>query len=272
MLGKRLITAAVLIIILLLAVFWFNRAAFAIFLSLVTIIGAWEWALLAGFNKSIARAWYCLFFSGISLVAYFSLQEYWRAILLVSFASWILALFMICAYPKLSGIWTRTMPLSFIGILVLFPCWFALLLLRDHEQFTAGFLSLIALVAAADSGAYFSGRKLGKHKLAVLVSPNKTWEGVVGGLLACVALTGVLFILSNRVYEQPPNGLFFLILPFVISSFSVTGDLFESMVKRMRGVKDSGSLLPGHGGILDRIDGIVAAAPVFVLMLFFFTR
>tara|TARA_R110000772_G_scaffold41328_17_gene95954 strand:- start:290 stop:1105 length:816 start_codon:yes stop_codon:yes gene_type:complete len=271
MLGKRLVTASILVFILLIAVFFFNAFVFSVFLSAVTLIGVWEWSSLAGFKSTVQRSLYCLIFSGAGLLAYLYLQEYFSIVLIVSLCFWILAFFMIGVFPRMSSSWARPAPLSVIGILVLLPCWLALLYLRNNAHFAFHFLSLIALVAAADSGAYFFGKYLGRRKLAVLVSPNKTWEGVFGGLLACAMVTVIFSLGYGFVYSQAADLIMLFLLPFVISFFSVVGDLFESMVKRVRGVKDSGSILPGHGGILDRIDGIVAAVPVYILILFYFT-
>jgi len=123
------------------------------------------------------------------------------------------------------------------------------------------------LVAAADTGAFFSGRRFGRHKLAELVSPNKTWEGVIGGIVSCLVL---LVIVKSILPAEKISWVLILVLPLLVSFFSVTGDLFESMLKRVRGLKDSGNILPGHGGILDRIDGIVSTTPAYILMLFYF--
>ena len=145
-----------------------------------------------------------------------------------------------------------------------------LLNIRNNDDFAFNFLSLITLVAAADVGAYFSGKKFGKHKLAELVSPNKTWEGVIGGLISCFLIASILYVLKSALQAEAINWLLLLILPLLVSSFSVIGDLFESMLKRVRGLKDSGNILPGHGGILDRIDGLVSTAPVYMLILVYF--
>lgn len=271
MLGKRLLTASILIFILLISVFLFNAFVFSVFLSVVTLIGAWEWSNLAGYKSTMHRVVYCGVIAGIGLIAYLSLQEYFFTVLIISLCFWLLAFFLIYLFPNMSGLWSKKAPLSVIGILVLLPCWYGLLYLRNNEHFAFNFLSLIALVAAADSGAYFFGKYLGRRKLAVLVSPNKTWEGVVGGLIASAMVTVIFSLLYGFIYAQAADVLLLLLLPFAISFFSVVGDLFESMVKRVRGVKDSGSILPGHGGILDRIDGIVAAVPVYILLLFFIT-
>jgi len=149
-----------------------------------------------------------------------------------------------------------------MGWLVLIPPWLACIYLKQSENGSWLILMLVLLVAAADIGAYFSGRALGKHKLAPRVSPGKTWEGVAGGLLF-VFLVALLLKLSFGLREW--QALMIVMLPAAL--VSVVGDLLESMLKRYRGIKDSSQLLPGHGGVLDRIDGLVAAAPVFSLSI-----
>ena len=156
-----------------------------------------------------------------------------------------------------------------MGFLVLIPCWLVMLHIRSQDDFAFNFLSLIVLVAAADVGAYFSGRNFGKHKLAELVSPNKTWEGVIGGLAACFLIVIIIFVPKSFLQDESINWFLLIVLPLLVSSFSVIGDLFESMLKRVRGLKDSGNILPGHGWILDRIDGIVSTTPIYMLILLY---
>lgn len=131
-------------------------------------------------------------------------------------------------------------------------------------------LFLLTLVSFADIGAYFVGRRLGRHKLAPAISPGKTWEGAAGGLAAnFVWIMLVVWLAQN--YAENGLGLdpaWFVMLGLITSAISVVGDLFESVIKREAGVKDSGAMLPGHGGVLDRIDGIIPAAPIFVSGLF----
>jgi phosphatidate cytidylyltransferase len=148
-----------------------------------------------------------------------------------------------------------------MGLLVLLPTWLALVYVRSLESGQWLVLLAIVLIAIADMGGYFSGRYFGRRKLAIHVSPGKTWEGFWGGQL-CNAVLALLIVAFN-------NDLSFVIVSIVImaSLASVLGDLLESMVKRHRGIKDSSQLLPGHGGVLDRVDGITAAMPFFALGL-----
>ena len=155
---------------------------------------------------------------------------------------------------------------ALLGVLVLVPGWMSSVYLLSYPQGGLLMITLVLVVAAADIGAYFSGKRFGRHKLAPDVSPAKTWEGFWGGVAACAVLALVLwFLLPGRAAHI---GLASMIAIVVISGLaSVVGDLTVSMVKRESGVKDTGSLLPGHGGVLDRLDSLCAAAPVFALGL-----
>ncbi len=269
MLGQRIITAIVLLSALLLIVFFTNALIFSLVLTLVTLMGAWEWSRLADIRSIFGRSLYCFAFLIICALVYISLDDSILLVLTISVLFWLLAFFLICTYPRYNNYWKKLSILSLMGFLVLIPCWIVMLHLRTQDDFAFNFLSLIVLVAAADVGAYFSGRKFGKNKLAVLVSPNKTWEGVLGGLAASFLIAIIIFVLKSFLQDEPISGFLLVILPLLVSSFSVVGDLFESMLKRVKGLKDSGNILPGHGGILDRIDGIVSTAPIYMLLLIY---
>lgn len=267
MLAQRVFTAIGLLSALLLIVFFTNSLFFLVVLSLVTLLAAWEWTNLSGINSLLGRSLYCFMLMLFCSLSYVMLQDYLSVILVLSLIFWILALILICTYPRFNSYWNNLYSLGLMGILVLLPCWLLLLYLRQHDDFIVYFLGLIVLVAAADTGAFFSGRSFGRHKLAELVSPNKTWEGVIGGIVSCLVL---LVIVKSILPAEKISWVLILVLPLLVSFFSVTGDLFESMLKRVRGLKDSGNILPGHGGILDRIDGIVSTTPAYILMLFYF--
>jgi phosphatidate cytidylyltransferase len=269
MLGQRIITAIVLLSALLLMVFFTNALMFSLVLTLVTLLGAWEWTRLANIKSLFGRSLYCLAFVVGCALIYISLKNNIIVVLNASLLFWLLALFLICTYPHYNNYWNKLSVLGLMGFLVLIPCWLVMLHIRSQDDFAFNFLSLIVLVAAADVGAYFSGRNFGKHKLAELVSPNKTWEGVIGGLAACFLIVIILFVPKSFLQDESINWFLLIVLPLLVSSFSVIGDLFESMLKRVRGLKDSGNILPGHGGILDRIDGIVSTTPIYMLILLY---
>ncbi len=272
MLKQRVITALILAIIFLVALFGLPSGYFSFFIGAIVLIGAWEWANLSGFPAVWQRIAYAL----ALLVALVGAALYLgfegeaspqlnnlaiRELLIVGCGWWALALLLVQAYPSSSILWGHKALRLLMGLLVLVPTWVALVYVRQQENGAWLVLLLMLVVAVADSGGYFAGRRFGKHKLAPAVSPGKTWEGFAGGFLANCLLAVVL----SQVLHMSLLTMLVLIVP--TSLVSVLGDLLESMVKRHAGVKDSGSILPGHGGILDRVDGITAGAPVFALAL-----
>lgn len=266
MLKQRLITGVLLAAFVFAAILWFPEAWFQAFIALCIAIGAWEWSALAGLRNAAARGVYTALF----LVAMFALLHVapeLRSLLLAAGALWwLIALLLICLYPAGTEAWHRTALLLPLGLIVLLPGWLALVALRGLDAHVFYIVLLIGLIVAADSGAYFSGRAFGKRKLAVHVSPNKTWEGFAGGqLAACVVLW--LTLLARGVELSGAQWLLATLATLVLASASVVGDLFESMLKRVAGVKDSGTLLPGHGGVLDRLDSLSAALPVYSVLL-----
>jgi phosphatidate cytidylyltransferase len=234
-------------------------------------IAAWEWTGLAGYEKRWLRAAYLLLavITMVALYLYCDLggsprMDRLQPIFALACLWWAIALLWINAYPGSGVIWSTGPLLGLMGLLVLMPAWLAAVFLLGYGHGKLMLLGMVVLVAAADIGAYFSGHRFGRTRLAPMVSPGKSWEGVIGGQLACIVLAVVV---------HSSLGLTAISLRAAIAiaisgaAASVVGDLLESMVKRHRGVKDSGSLLPGHGGFLDRIDGITAAAPVVSLGL-----
>ncbi|WP_062060585.1 phosphatidate cytidylyltransferase [Cellvibrio sp. OA-2007] len=272
MLKQRVITALILAVIFLTALFGLPSGYFSFFIGAVLLIGAWEWANLSG----LPAIWQRLVYSLVLLVLLVGTSLYLgfegeasprlnalaiRDVLIVGCGWWALALLLVQSYPSSSVLWGHKALRLMIGGLVLIPTWVALVYVRQQDNGAWLVLLLMLVVAVADSGGYFAGRRFGRHKLASAVSPGKTWEGFAGGFLANCLLAVVLGQLLNM------SLLLMLVLIVPTSLVSVLGDLLESMVKRHAGAKDSGSILPGHGGILDRVDGITAAAPVFALAL-----
>jgi phosphatidate cytidylyltransferase len=230
-----------------------------VMLSVLVLMGAWEWTAFPGFSRVPLRI---IYFGAIVLAMAVSWHVSgsdagMQTVLYVAVVWWATAFLWIITYPK------ATASLAVLaGFLVLVPAWTALARLTlDHVHGPWLVLLLLLLVIAADVGAYFAGRHLGRLKLAPRVSPGKTWEGVIGGLLAACVVAAV----ASRTLAVPTGPFLALCAGVVIAS--VIGDLTESMFKRHAGVKDSGSVFPGHGGVLDRIDSITAAAPFFVLGL-----
>ena len=262
----RALTAAILLAAFFAAVWFLDRVAFAGVVAAIVALGAREWACLAGLGPWPARA-----YAGACALAY------------LAFAAWLHPLWI--GSMPLVGIWL----LAFLFWSMVVPAWFARgVPLRSRSWLlSAGFvvlvpaalamaalapaalLALLGLVWVADTAAYLAGRAFGRRRLAPAISPGKTWEGVAGGALASLAYAIILAVwwpeLGRRV-----TGLIWLAYiagVVVLCATSVLGDLFESAVKRHAGVKDSGALLPGHGGVLDRIDSATAVLPVAALLL-----
>ncbi len=272
MLKQRVITALFLAVIFLAALFGLPAGYFSFFIGAVVLIGSWEWAGLSGFNAVWQRTFYTLVNLVLMICASVYLgfegeatprlnEEAIRDLLIVGCGWWALALLLVQGYPSSSLLWGHQGLRLLMGLVVLIPTWVALVYVRQQVNGAWLVLLLILIVAIADSGGYFAGRRFGRHKLAPAVSPGKTWEGFAGGFFAnCLLALGL---------SQALDMSFLIMLAIVVptSLISVLGDLLESMVKRHAGVKDSGSILPGHGGILDRVDGITAGAPIFAMAL-----
>lgn len=262
MLKQRLLTALVLAPMTLAGVFLLPLPGFELFVAAAMLLGAWEWSQLAGFERLSSRL---TFSGGLGvLLGLCILIKPWvpvQLLMLLSVIFWLLALYWVVSYPGV-GVWHARSSRLAIGYLVLISSWFALVELKRLDQGGVLILLLLLLVWASDIGAYISGKTWGHNKLAPNVSPGKTREGLWGGLLCCV-LVGAVYGLAR---ELPlPQLVYLVVLSLCTGLASVLGDLFESMLKRHQGIKDSGCMLPGHGGVLDRIDSLTAAAPVFVL-------
>lgn len=269
MLKQRVITAVCLAISFLLSLFWLPTIGFSFFVAIFLLVGAWEWANLSGFSSRYQKALYC----GLSVVLAVVIAQYLglflgepleqAKILSVFIAAgtwWTVALLWVQGYPSSTVLWGNQWIRAIMGLFVLIPSGLALTFLHQQPHGVWLILMVVAIVATADIGAYFFGRHFGRRKLAKAVSPGKSWEGVFGGLFACSLLAlAIAWIVNIQLWLM----LLAIVLPTAM--VSVLGDLLESMVKRHRGVKDSGSILPGHGGVLDRLDGFTAALPIFVL-------
>jgi len=180
---------------------------------------------------------------------------------------WMLALIFVLRFPALERIWSSQIVVLLIGFLALVPGWVALVELKLLADSSYLICFLFFLIWGADIGAYFFGRSLGRFKLAANVSPSKTWEGFCGGLVMVLMIATGMSFWFGRPGLLTSDGLALLGLSLFIGMISVLGDLTISMFKRKRRIKDSSNLLPGHGGILDRIDGLLPAAPVFAIYL-----
>ncbi|MGH8218859.1 MAG: phosphatidate cytidylyltransferase [Steroidobacteraceae bacterium] len=259
MLKVRIATAAVLIALLLI-VLWLPPIATIIALTAVVLAGAWEWS---AFLREPTRA---MRFSYVVVVAAVLPLTWWlsvppggaRAVLTVAILWWIIALLWVIFAPHRAARWSAALA----GLLALVPAWVALMRLRlDMPRGAQWTLFVLILVWVADIGAFFFGRRFGKKRLAPEVSPGKTWEGAFGG----IAVSALVAVGGSAWFGIAPA--VFVPLCLVAVAFSIVGDLTESLLKRFAGMKDSGTLFPGHGGVMDRIDSVTSAAPVLVFGL-----
>ncbi|MFP4146797.1 MAG: phosphatidate cytidylyltransferase [Halorhodospira sp.] len=262
MLRTRVVTAAVLGPLLLGAIWLLPTAALALVLAGVAALAAWEWAGLVGLCDRRMQA-------GVVAVLLASLIPGWlvsghdpgaQAALYAAAGLWLAVVIWLGLYARRGTPVPAGLGALGVGWLLLWPTWVALVYLHGQTPWGAFWVTfLLVLVWGADTGAYFAGRAWGRHRLAPRISPAKSWEGVLGGGVVAV-LAGSLLVLL--LAPEAPGPRFLLGLMVLVIIGSVVGDLFESMLKRQRAVKDSGGILPGHGGILDRIDSLTAAAPL----------
>lgn len=262
MLKTRVLTVLLLLPLFLSALYLLPETGWALLTLGVVLIGAHEWSKIAAYSS-----FQCWLY--VSLTMFIGLVLFSESSRSANFMLYGIAfLFWALLVPLwLRNQWrTRQGPvMAVIGWVILIPTWLALVELRT---FGPGLLlGLLAVVWIADSAAYFSGRKFGRHKLAPAISPGKTWEGVAGAFLA-VTLYAVVWGVWDSSSMPFNSGLWRgVLLLWLLTLFSILGDLFESWMKRVAGLKDSGRILPGHGGVLDRIDALTAAMPLAVFGL-----
>jgi phosphatidate cytidylyltransferase len=264
-LKQRVTTALLLVAVLLAVMLGLPSIATVWLVTVLVLVGAWEWAAFIGKGGNSARAVYTIAIA-VALVAclfcYMRFPDFVRQVMTVAMAWWVVAFLWVSLAPG------RVNPVSaaLAGMFALVPCWLALVYVTFTTGSTYWVLFTLALVWAADTGAFFAGRWLGKVPLAPRVSPKKTWEGVLGGVFTSGL---VAWLAATYLPEYLAVGA---VWPFVttcvaVAALSIVGDLTESMLKRAVGLKDSGSVFPGHGGMLDRIDSVTAAAPALVFAL-----
>lgn len=266
MLKQRVLTAVVLIPCVVGAVLLLPTAYVALGWGLFIVVGAWEWARLSGWSAPLGRLLYAIA-TALALVLIWLARN---SASLPPVLLWAAALWWLCALLWLARpAWAATGggPVRWFkalaGAVVLVSAWWALVALHEGPG-PRWVLYALVLVWVADSGAYFAGRAWGRRKLAPRISPGKTWAGVWGAL-AAVAVGAVLTAVAAGLGRGP--ALYLIGLSLVLVPVAIIGDLFESLLKRQAGVKDSGALLPGHGGVLDRIDSLLAVSPIFLLGL-----
>jgi phosphatidate cytidylyltransferase len=260
-LKQRVITAVALVAFLLAVMLGLPPIATVWLVTVLVLVGAWEWAAFLGNGSTAARAMFTLAVA-VSLLGclylYGNVPGTVRIVMTIAMVWWMFAFLWICLAPA------RVHPFAagFAGLMALVPCWLALAYVTLTTQSTSWVLFTLTLVWAADTGAFFAGRWFGRVPLAPRVSPKKTWEGVFGGMLtsAMVAWVAASYLFDVDVWP-------FVVTCIAVAALSIIGDLTESMLKRAVGLKDSGTVFPGHGGMLDRIDSVTAAAPALVFAL-----
>lgn len=259
---QRIATALVLAPLFIWAIFKMPSAYFEFLLLAFIALGAWEFSRLIQFEQVFSRVFFTIGVIGSALLANHHTENL-TTLLYITVAWWGINLYWVLSYPNNVGVWFGSSIIRVMsGVLLLVPTWVALIHLRATSAEV--FLLLMLIIWGADSGAYFVGRAFGKHKLAPKVSPGKSIEGVVGGIGSALIVTLIFLQIQNTPADKY---LGFLLLSVIVACVSVLGDLFESLFKRESGMKDSGQILPGHGGVLDRIDSLTAAAPFFLLGL-----
>lgn len=287
MLKQRILSAIVMILLVLLALFSLSPLPFTLTLAVLIVLGMWEWAQFAGLKRSVSRAIVAFTTFGLLLFPIMAATQQIQAsrfltdettpLLFLGCLWWLFALFLVVRYPTSAKWWTNSISSKFIfGICTLLPFFIGTLALRFYQYNTDEYrgvwllMYVFLLVWGADSGAYFVGKALGKHKLAPQVSPGKSIEGAFGGLLTSALIAfAFLHFSPENVFGREITLVPFMVLSAITVAVSILGDLTESMFKRQVGIKDSSQLIPGHGGILDRIDSLTAAVPVFATGFFF---
>lgn len=267
---QRVLTAIVLAPLIIALVFLTSTLVFAILLAIIFLFGLWEWTRMSGMRGRPLRAGVLLVYAiALALLWFVCESTWWWLPVLIGFVWWVCAALWL-RFTGFAAIRTpaHTLIKLIAGALTVLPAWCAAVVLHGapvahappHAAWWLVFFATI--VISADIGAYSAGRQFGGRKLAPSISPGKTWAGVYGALAssAVVGLAG-----GSIAHASGMVSLGVIALALITVVFSIVGDLFESLIKRHAGVKDSGAMFPGHGGLFDRMDSIVAALPVFVL-------
>ncbi len=266
MLKQRILTALVLVIIFLTTLFWLPPLAFQLLMALVVALVAFEWAALEGWYGMPRLAYVTgIMLGGAGLVfAPFGILFHLE-MLIAGVLLWVLLSLRVFLGAHVPNVFHHARFKLLLAPLVLWPAWFALEYLHNLPNGAWWVLATLMVVWVADSAAFFAGRMFGRIKLAPHISPGKTVEGLLGGLMGVTAFALVAHAFVP--FAQLPLWAWCL-LTLTVTLFSVIGDLHESLLKREAGVKDSGTLLPGHGGVFDRVDSLLAAAPIMAFGLF----
>ncbi|MEC5396353.1 phosphatidate cytidylyltransferase [Uliginosibacterium sp. H1] len=263
MLKQRVLTAIIMVAVFAAALFLLPNWAWGVFVAAIVWVAGSEWRRLAGLSDTVGTLLSAVLTVFAVVAAVWPTLLAWQVVLAVGLAFWLLwvpALMRPGAAPLAQGskkIW--------LGLLVLLPAAVAMVLIRNQH---GPWMLLYGMLAVwiADTAAYFVGRAIGRRKLAPRISPGKSWEGAIGGAVAVLVYALVLRQIEPAL-GQRGSVLAFAVLAIGYAALSVLGDLFESLAKRQAGMKDSGTLLPGHGGVLDRVDSLTSTLPLLGLLL-----
>jgi phosphatidate cytidylyltransferase len=271
-LAQRVVTAALLVPVVLAALFLLPPRGWGLVSLVIIAAAAHEWTKLVGL-RSLQAATLIVAVVVMGLVLLFApafgFDRGWPTAVVVVACGAAAAFWLFVAPAWLNAQWRTQRPfaMAIVGAVVLVGAWVAIVDLQAHSPWLV--LAAMAVVWLADTAAYFAGRRFGRRKLAPSISPNKSWEGVWGGMLAVALYALALTSLGGRAgYAgewRLSLAIAFVAFVVVLAAISIVGDLYESMLKRQAGVKDSGTLLPGHGGVLDRIDALLPAMPLAAL-------
>lgn len=269
MLKQRLLTAAILIPLVVLSLLYLPTSIFKWFLAVVVVLAAWEWFSMIGFHDKY-KMLLAMAMLGITAIAGTFLSI--NTVVIVAIVVWGLILLFVSYYAHqvlpqaVQKLFLQPIIALMMATIVLSLFWLSAIQTHATSLGAQQLLYIMVLVWLADTGGYFAGKRWGKLQLAKAISPNKTWEGVAGALIlgAAWAIIGYYWGVSGSL-----SLVSWLLLSAVSLLISIVGDLFESLFKRSYQIKDSGNLLPGHGGMLDRIDSLIAAVPVFMAGLFY---
>ena len=257
MLKQRILTALVLLPLMLAMLFFAGNTLWAAFAALIALLALWEYSRMAGFGPA-QQTPYLVGTAFFMLTAHAGDWQLPPFVWAMVFAFWLLA--MPAWLNQKWKIHANARGMA-IGWLLMLPFWFALTALRSNPQEAGQLLAIMVLVWLADSAAYFVGRAFGKHKLAPVLSPKKSWEGAAGGVIAvCIYMT---FARSAGWLGFDASWFTTMLVAILLTLVSIGGDLLESWLKRAAGIKDSSNLLPGHGGVFDRVDSMIAVLSVY---------
>lgn len=266
MLKTRVITAVLLFAFFIPALFILGNVSWAYAMLVFCLLGLYEWGGMIQLS-SMQNKFYVVFAAfagllGVYLLQQFGFHQFFFNSLLVFLIVAIFWIFVVPIWFKTKTVICNKLLMSALGLLLIASLWLALICAKGADPLLL--LLLLATIWIADSAAYFAGKNFGKHKLAPHISPGKTWEGVLGAMIAVTAFGAIIYFNDGLGFHQ------MVVFPglWLIVGLGVVGDLFESLMKRQANLKDSGHLLPGHGGILDRVDGIIPSLPIAILMIY----